>query len=62
MIKLKVNNVRGYSGFVTVKTDENRVPLEKFWRDRLKDAKTDGCVEVVNEPKKLNTKSQEKVK
>jgi len=62
MIKLKINNVPGYSGTINVTTCPKGVVCDKFWRDRLKDAKTDGCVEVVNEPKKLNTKSQEKVK
>lgn len=32
---------------VTVQTDDNGVPLERFWRNRLKDAKTDNCVEVI---------------
>ena len=46
-MKLKINSVRGYSGEITIKTDSNNVPLDKFWRRRLKDAKTDNCVEVV---------------
>lgn len=46
-MKLKINNVAGYSGVIDVQTDENGVPLERFWRKRLKDAETDNCVEVV---------------
>lgn len=46
-LKLKINHVPGYSGTVTVQTDDNGVPLERFWRNRLKDAKTDNCVEVI---------------
>ncbi len=47
MIKLKINSVPGFSGTVTVQTDDSGVPLERFWRKRLKDAETDNCVEVV---------------
>lgn len=46
-MKLKINNVAGYSGVIDVQTDENGVPLQRFWRKRLKDAETDNCVEVV---------------
>lgn len=46
-LKLKINHVPGYSGTVTVQTDESGVPLERFWRNRLKDAEADNCVEVV---------------
>lgn len=46
-MNLKINSVPGFSGTVTVQTDEKGVPLERFWRNRLKDAETDNCVEVV---------------
>lgn len=46
-IKLKINSVPGHSGHVTIKTDQNGVPLERFWRNRLKDAETDNCVVIV---------------
>ena len=53
-MKLKLN--QPMAGFeagreVTVQTDANGVPLEKFWRRRLKDAEIDNCVEVVKLPK-----------
>ena len=54
-MKLKINNVSGYSGIVTVQTDSADIPLDRFWRKRLKDAETDNCVEVVKaetKPKK----------
>jgi len=50
-LKLKINSVPGHSGSVAVQTDENGVPLEKFWRNRLKDAEFDNCVEVVKPSK-----------
>lgn len=50
-MKLKINNVPGYSGVVTVTTDKNGIPLDRFWRNRLKDAETDNCVEVVKASK-----------
>jgi len=54
-IKLKINNVAGYSGAVTVQTDENGVPLSKFWRRRIKDAEIDNCVEIVKSRKTKST-------
>jgi len=52
-VKLKINNVKGYrlGQVVTVQTDGDGIPLDKFWRRRLKDSKIDNCVEAV-QPKK----------
>ena len=58
-MKIKINNVKGYTGHVTIQTDGNGVPLDKFWRNRLKDALTDNCIEVVK-PRTRKAK-QEKV-
>ena len=49
-MKLKLNNpLAGYEAgrTVSIQTDANGVPLEKFWRRRIRDAKIDNCVEVV---------------
>jgi len=49
-MKLKLNQpMAGYEAgrTVTVQTDASGVPLEKFWRRRLRDAKIDNCVEVI---------------
>lgn len=54
MIKLKLNMaMAGYEAgrTVTVQTDASGVPLEKFWRRRLKDATIDNCVEVIKPSK-----------
>lgn len=59
-IQLKVNNVPGHSGTVTIQTDENGVPLERFWRNRIKDAAVDNCVEVVKPSKPVKTRETEK--
>ena len=59
-MKLKINNVQGYSDIVSIKVDSDGVPLEKFWRKRLKDAETDNCVEVVKA--KTKPEKTEKVK
>lgn len=45
-MKLKINNVKGFSGVVAVE-DNDGVPVDPFWRKRLKDAETDNCVEVI---------------
>lgn len=55
-MKLKINNVPGYSGTVTIETDNSGVPLDKFWRNRLKDAEIDQCVEIVK-PKRKRMKN-----
>ena len=57
-ITLKINNVPGYSGTVTIDADKNGTPLEKFWRKRMKEAEADNCVEVVtaSKPKKDHDK------
>ena len=36
--------------------DDNGIPVDKFWRDRLKDAKIDKCVEIVKPTKKKGDK------
>lgn len=59
-IDLKINNVIGYSGDVTITTDKSGVPLDKFWRDRLKDAVIDNCVETIKPAKKKAKKETEK--
>lgn len=51
-IKLKINNVPKHSGTITVQADENGLPVDKFWRNRLADAEIDGCVEVVKQKAK----------
>jgi len=60
-MRLKLNQpMAGYEAghTVTIQTDSCGVPLEKFWRRRLKDAKIDNCVEVV----KASKSKQEKTK
>ena len=51
-LKIKVNKeIPGYNigQTVNVETDINGIPVDKFWRDRLVDATTDNCVEIVIE-------------
>ena len=53
-IRLRVKGtIPGYAPgrVVSVEVDEHGTPLEEQWRRRLKDAKIDGCVEVVSDPK-----------
>lgn len=49
-IKIQVNKIiPNYTigQIVIVDTDTNGMPFNKFWRDRLFDAKTDNCIEIV---------------
>ena len=59
-IDLKINNVIGYSGKQAIAVDKHGVPLDKFWRDRLKDAVIDNCVEVIKPATKKAKKETEK--
>lgn len=60
-MKIKLNQpMAGYEAGreVTIQTDRAGVPLEKFWRRRLKDAEIDNCVEVVNASKSKKSKQE----
>ena len=53
-MKVKLNMpMQGYEAGreVTIECDRSGVPLEKFWRRRLKDAQIDNCLEVVKPSK-----------
>ena len=52
-MKLKILNVPGYSGTIDIETDYHGTPVDKFWRNRLKDAAIDGCVEIVTSKRKV---------
>lgn len=61
IIKLKIiKNIPGYAAGTTasIQTDGNGIPINKFWRDRVEDAKTDNCVEILAS-KPLKPKKQE---
>jgi hypothetical protein len=59
-LKLKINSVPGYSGTISVQTDKNGVPLERFWRQRLQDAKSDNCVDIMQEKRIISKKGRAK--
>ena len=53
-MKLKINkDMAGYKAgrTINIKADINNIPLDIFWRRRLKDAKSDNCVEVIKTSK-----------
>lgn len=55
-IKVKVlSDIPGYAAGVVLNldADENGTPYSQFWRRRLRDAKTDNCLEIQKEPTKL---------
>lgn len=58
-INLPIGNHRP-GDVVNIRCDENGIPLNRNWRNKLKDAKTDGCVEVVTfTSTKPNTKKED---
>lgn len=67
--KLKINKpMAGHrtGDIVEIEVDKNCIPLDRFWRNRLKDAEIDGCVELVSKELEsesesvLNNKSEKK--
>ncbi len=48
-IKVLTTGVPGHRAgdIVSVETDSNGVPIQKFWRRRFQDAKRDNCIEKV---------------
>lgn len=67
-MKLKLNQNIKFSGkvfnkdtIIEVDVDANNVPLEQFWRRRLKDSLIDNCVEVVKESKEEIEQSKKNI-
>lgn len=53
-MKIKINSSVPLLGnapgsIVEITTNSNGVPHDRYWRDRLRDSITDGCVEVIAE-------------
>lgn len=60
-MKIQVNkDLPGYAAgvIVSVEADEEGNPLRRFWRDRLHDAITDNCVEIIKPEPKPTAKKQ----
>lgn len=62
IIDVRLNkDLRGMKAGTTIgiKTDKHGTPLERYWRDRMKDAPIDNCIEVVKVKKKTKGKKEE---
>lgn len=61
--KLKINSdfISGHikGEIVEIQVDSIGVPINPFWRKRLKDAQVDQCCELVEEKAKKPNKSKE---
>ena len=55
-LTLKLNRKLRGPGTIRVRKGSGGKPEDKYWRDRLKDAATDGCCEIV----KTESKKKEK--
>jgi len=53
--KLKPGNEK------TIEVDRNGIPLENFWRRRLKDSKIDGCIEIIKDENSTTKKETKKI-
>lgn len=55
LLKIKLNvPLNGFLAGreIEIKVDKNKIPLDRFWRARLEDSKSDNCIEIVKETKK----------
>ena len=61
-MKLKLNiNFSGYKKGTIIRVNAiDGIPVEKFWRDRLKDSAIDKCVEIVEVKKTKLIKKKDK--
>lgn len=62
IIKMKCNQNLGRfkeGQVVQIQANDKGVPVDKFWRNRLRDAEVDGCCEIVKEDKKVSKKKSE---
>ena len=61
--QLKINlPVRGHKAgdIVRIKVGAWGMPIDPYWRRRLKDARIDGCVEIVKPAKPVKQTKEEK--
>jgi len=47
-IKTPFGNLKAGTS-MSIDANDKGVPLEKFWRNRLRDSKVDGCIEVISD-------------
>jgi len=62
-MKLKMNAAylqRKFGDQITVKTDGRGIPLDKYWRLKLKDSKIDRCIEVLSKKEQISRSEREK--
>ena len=57
-LKIKVPLMGHKAGDMIVVEDNNGVPKNKYWRNRLADSAIDGCVEIVDNQKKSTKESK----
>lgn len=51
-VKIKINNEALqalYGGEIQVDANRHGMPKQRYWRNRLRDAAIDGCVEIVKQ-------------
>lgn len=61
--KIRLNApLRGHNQGETIQidTDKEGVPIAKYWRDRLKDAQIDDCIELIKEKTNKSDKGSKK--
>jgi hypothetical protein len=63
ILKIKINkDFRIPNGFakkdqiLEIEADQNNIPLNHFWRNRLADSVIDNCVEIISKEQELKKK------
>lgn len=51
-IKIEKDFDRFLAGQIISVKDDNGIPVELYWRNRIKDAEIDGCVKIVKSKKR----------
>lgn len=58
-IKLNVDLGKFQKGsIINIKVDDNDIPIEQYWRARLKDSAKDNCIELVQDDIKIKSKKK----
>lgn len=63
-MQIKLNrDLAGYraGNIIKIKSDNNNIPLNQYWRRRLEEAKLDSAIEIIQDKKSKKTKTEKKL-
>ena len=59
-LKLNTNLLSHKKGDTIEVQDENGIPVDQYWRKRLKDSVKDNCVSIIDKKSKVSIDKEEK--